>query len=83
MKGNAPNRGRGVGAGRGEGGVDQWEEGGEGVREKFRNLQVAGGEGGGFQEGTTIYNLYIYSNQYIGGNVCTYVGCLGGDQHHI
>jgi hypothetical protein len=40
----------------------------DGVREKFRNLQVAGGGGGGgLQEGMTI--LYKYTKYIVGGNL--------------
>ncbi len=77
------------GAGRGEGGVDQWRwwatqlESGrregrgcraeDGVREKFRNCRCR--EGG---EAYKSAGQYTYT-QYIGG-ICTYVG---EDQHHI
>jgi hypothetical protein len=59
----------------------EWEEGGEGVQGAEKNsgtLQV--GRGGrrltrGHDNIPYIYLVYRRK--------CTYIGCLGGDQHHV
>ncbi len=70
----------------------EWEEGGEGVqgggrgKRKIQELAVAvrWGGGGGLKEGTTMarqrhYTLHTVYLVYR--RKCTYVGCVGGDQH--
>jgi hypothetical protein len=69
-----------VGGGRGGGAPVQ--AGGRGKR-KIQELAGRERRGGLLQEDTTRATIHIPYIYLVYRRKCTYVGCLGGDQHHV